>query len=65
MITREIATQTLCSLPETLHPLSASALDQLLAHQVAWVEFVRYFTLPNSDYLALADCILAVLTITT
>jgi len=51
-----IVVQVLCQFPERLHPASQLFLDSFVAGHITRMEFVRYFSLPNSDYLALAYC---------
>ena len=48
--------QTLCGFPERLHPVSQMFLDTFVAGHMSRMDFVRFFSLPNSDYLALAYC---------
>ena len=54
-----------CDVPEKLHPLSANALKHFLEHDLPVGEFARLFALPNSDYAAIADCIVAYFKIAT
>lgn len=56
----EIA-QTLCGFPDRLHPVSQLFLDHYLAGRMAAHEFLRYFSLPNSDYIPLAACLVKLL----
>ncbi|MEM7653083.1 MAG: hypothetical protein AAF220_07885 [Pseudomonadota bacterium] len=51
-----------CGLPERLHPFSQYVLDLFLAGNVGVAEFLRYFSLPNSDYISIAACIARVWT---
>ncbi len=46
-----------CGLPAKLHPASANALEYLLANDLSWTEFARLFSLPNSSYIPMAECI--------
>lgn len=46
-------------LPEHLHPISRMFLDIWLAGDLSTAEFLRWFHMPNSDYLPVAQCILA------
>ncbi len=50
-----------CSFPERLHPVSQSILDYYLAGVLTTPEFLRYFSLPNSDYIPLARCLVDLL----
>jgi hypothetical protein len=45
-------------LPSHLHPVSAQILDLFLNGRLPLEEFRRLFSLPNSDYLPVTDCIL-------
>ena len=51
-----VLAQTLCGFPERLHPVSQLFLDSFVAGDMSRLDFVRFFSLPNSDYLALAYC---------
>ncbi|MDJ0894179.1 MAG: hypothetical protein QNJ92_03485 [Alphaproteobacteria bacterium] len=46
-----------CDFPERLHPVSAKLLDYFLSGDISAPLFQRFFSLPNSDYIALAACI--------
>ncbi len=50
----------LSCLPERLHPVSRMFFDIGLAGDLWTVEFLRWFHMPNSDYLPVSQCILAV-----
>ena len=52
--------QTLCSFPSRLHPASQLFLDSYVAGRIATHEFLRVFSLPNSDYISLAQCFVAI-----
>ena len=45
-------------LPERLHPVSRMFLDIWLSGDLSTAEFLRWFHMPNSDYLPVAQCIL-------
>ena len=56
-----------CQFPERLHPVSQLFLDlflrgRLTTGRLTTPEFLRFFSLPNSDYLPLAECFITVLT---
>ena len=51
----------LACLPSHLHPVSAQILEMFLNGSLPLEEFRRLFSLPNSDYLSVTDCILRVL----
>jgi hypothetical protein len=46
-------------LPEDLHPVSLQYLDAFLLGHISRAQFMRGFPLPNSDYIAVEDCIIA------
>jgi hypothetical protein len=48
--------QMLCGFPEHIHPVSKMFLDYYLSGLMATQDFLRYFSLPNSDYIPLARC---------
>ena len=50
----------LACLPERLHPVSRMFLDLWLSGHMSTAEFLRWFHMPNSAYLSVADCVLAV-----
>lgn len=52
--------QTSCSFPARLHPASQLFLDSYIAGRLATHEFLRVFSLPNSDYIPLAQCFVAI-----
>ena len=48
----------LACLPEHLHPVSRMFLELWLSGGMSTAEFLRWFHMPNSDYLPVAQCIL-------
>ena len=46
-------------LPEDIHPVSRQYLDAFLLGHISRAQFMRGFPLPNSDYIAVEDCIIA------
>ncbi len=52
--------QALCSFPARLHPASRLFLDSYIAGRIATREFLRVFSLPNSDYIPLARCFVTI-----
>ncbi len=50
----------LICLSERLHRVSRMFLEIRLAGDLSTAEFLRWFHMPNSDYLPVAQCILAV-----
>lgn len=47
-------------LPDRLHPVSRMFLDSWLAGDMSTSSFLRWFHMPNSDYLEVAQCLLSV-----
>jgi hypothetical protein len=45
-------------LPPILHPVSRRILELFLNGFLPQEEFLRLFSLPNSDYLPVSECIL-------
>ena len=52
--------QTLCSFPARLHPASQLFLDSYIAGRITTHQFLRVFSLPNSDYIPLARCFVTI-----
>ena len=50
-----------CDFSERLHPVSRIFLDQYLDGVLAEHLFLRYFSLPNSSYIELAECLVTLL----
>ena len=46
----------MCEFPQRLHPVSHSILESYLQGALSEAEFLRFFSLPNSDYIVLARC---------
>ena len=57
-------TITVC-LPQRLHPVSETVLNYWLGGEFSTAEFLRWFHMPNSDYLEVAQCILRVFAATS
>lgn len=51
----------LACLPPHLHPVSAQVLFLFLDGNLTLAEFRRLFSLPNSDYIPVTNCILRAL----
>ena len=51
--------ELLSCLPERLHPVSAMILGYWLDGTLPTAELLRWFHMPNSDYLPVARCIVA------
>lgn len=47
----------ICDMPAQLHPVSQLFLDHYINGQMSLQAFLRFFSLPNSDYIPLAQCI--------
>ena len=54
--------QLICGFPERLHPASQVFLDNYVAGVLRTEDFLRFFSLPNSDYIALASCFVTMFT---
>jgi hypothetical protein len=46
-----------CPMPTRLHPVSRLFLESYLGGRMATPHFQRYFSLPNSRYIPLAECL--------
>ena len=51
-----------CEFPLHLHPVSQSLLESFIAGLISTPEFLRFFSLPDSDYISLAQCFISALT---
>jgi len=56
-----MTSQVLACLPDPLHPVSRMILEAFLDGRLARQDFLWGFHLPNSDYLAVAQCVLRAL----
>ncbi|MDH3688405.1 MAG: hypothetical protein OEU36_02845 [Gammaproteobacteria bacterium] len=54
--------QEMCGFPDRLHPVSELILNYYLSDTIGMPTFLRYFSLPNSDYIPLARCFVDMLT---
>ncbi len=52
---------TICNFPEVLHPVSQQFLSGYLSGLISVGQFLRAFSLPNSDYVPLGQCLVVVL----
>ena len=52
-----LITQLARDFPERLHPVSRIFLDAYLDQRMSAEAFQRFFSLPNSDYIQLAECL--------
>ena len=48
--------QLFCDFPLRLHPVSELIMNYYNDGRIGTAEFLRYFSLPNSDYIELAAC---------
>jgi len=55
-----IDARLLACLPERLHPVSRMFLDAWLVGTIGTPTFRRFFHMPNSDYLEVSECLVAV-----
>ena len=53
-----LALYEVCHLVQPLHPVSQLFLDALTRGEMSGELFQRFFSLPNSNYIGLAECIL-------
>ena len=60
-MTPELA-QAICHFPERLHPVSQQFFDQFILGFLTTADFMRFFSLPNSDYIELGHCFMQVMT---
>lgn len=56
----KIREDILICLPDRLHPVSKMFLERWLSGEMTTAEFLRWFHMPNSSYLSVAECLLAV-----
>lgn len=50
-----------CKFPLRLHPVSQMLLESYVSGLISTPEFLRFFSLPNSDYIPLAQCFVTAL----
>lgn len=55
-----IRADVIACLPDRLHPVSQMFLERWLSGDMTTAEFLRWFHMPNSSYLSVAECVLAV-----
>jgi hypothetical protein len=60
-MTPELA-QVICHFPTRLHPVSQQFFDQFIQGFMTTADFMRFFSLPNSDYIELGHCFMQVMT---
>ncbi len=53
--------QFVCNFPDRLHPVSRLFLDAFLEGRMTTQQFLRFFSLPNSDYIPIAKCFVTLL----
>ena len=52
-----------CEFPQRIHPVSEMILASYLAGDLTTAQFLRFFSLPNSDYIELSACFVQVMSI--
>lgn len=57
-----VAMYDVCHIVTPLHPVSQDFLDAFVRGDMSAYLFQWFFSLPNSDYIPLAECILHTLT---
>ena len=60
-MTPELA-QVICQFPDRLHPVSQYFFDRFVQGFMTTADFLRFFSLPNSDYIQLGHCFMQVMT---
>jgi len=60
-VTPELA-QVICQFPDRLHPVSQMFFDHFIQGFMTTADFMRFFSLPNSDYIELGHCFMQVMT---
>jgi hypothetical protein len=60
-MTPELA-QAICHFPDRLHPVSQLFFDRFVQGYMTTADFMRFFSLPNSDYIELGHCFVQVMT---
>jgi len=60
-MTPELA-QVICQFPDRLHPVSQMFFDHFIQGFMTTADFMRFFSLPNSDYIELGHCFMQVMT---
>jgi hypothetical protein len=54
-----IGVETLACVPEHMHWFSQAILDYYVSGRITTGEFLRWFHMPNSSYLAAGECVVA------
>ncbi len=54
--------QYYCDFPLRLHPVSELIMNYFNEGRMSVAEFLRYFSLPNSDYIEIAACYINMVT---
>jgi hypothetical protein len=60
-MTPELA-QVICQFPHRLHPVSQQFYERFVDGFMTTADFMRFFSLPNSDYIQLAHCFVQTMT---
>jgi len=53
--------QYFCDFPLQLHPVSELIMNYYNEGRITTGEFLRYFSLPNSDYIEMAFCYISMI----
>ncbi len=56
-----LTAQFVCNFPDRLHPVSRLFLEAFLEGRMTTQQFLRFFSLPNSDYIPIAKCFVTLL----
>ena len=56
---------TMCEFAQRLHPVSHSILESYLRGGLNEAQFLRFFSLPNSDYIPMARCFVDLMAVWT
>ena len=60
-MTPELA-QVICQFPDRLHPVSQQFFYRFIQGFMTTADFLRFFSLPNSDYIQLGHCFMRAMT---
>ena len=53
--------QFVCNFPDRLHPVSRLFLEAFLEGRMTTQRFLRFFSLPDSEYIPIAKCFVTLL----
>jgi hypothetical protein len=57
----KVAGRIECDFPDVLHPVSEGILNNYVDGVISVSDFLRWFSMPNSEYIDLAQCIVLML----